>query len=486
MKPNTCLVVDVWEGQLQIDEAVLKANGVAGMAIRLNDMSGGHHMDGNFLTQWAEAKNFVRFPYFVYNPWVDGAANYAWLAANVPSEVKTVAVDIEVAKAGYAASTYAGEVGKFLDLCKTRWKMIIYTAQWFLPNISNWPRIDYWWAQYPDGPTYFGGVKTWDELRLRLDRLDKPFNQNSVPGTLKMWQFSGDYLVLPGNSRNIDVNIFYGTEQDLADYIGSGSPPAPVQQPGLYQFNNLNYYMRPGGTPLTLPLSWNRQAGSNQLQFDWASFRTFLNKLNPTNLAAVDSLLRPDWGLNKGQVGTLINWIGMTWPGRNILKIAEVLEGWGRVDGIGRFSAVQSSTNTSGVVVPVMLVDLSSVDLSRLNPFDNLDVIHLVCDYNGASGWAERAKPIYVPLLGGPWWVEMSKLTPISKQLPKVVKIKAFPRLNVRAGAGMIEAIVGYKNFGEAVTVTEVKIGTGGLWGKVSNGWISLRQNNSNWTDWKI
>ena len=131
MKPNTCLVVDVWEGQLDVDEAVLKANGVVGMGIRLNDMNGGHHMDTNFLTQWAQAVNFVRFPYFVYNPWVDGAKNFAWLAANVPATVKVIAVDLEVRMTGYSSSTYASEVAKFLDLCKPKWKMIVYTAQWF-------------------------------------------------------------------------------------------------------------------------------------------------------------------------------------------------------------------------------------------------------------------------------------------------------------------------------------------------------------------
>jgi aspartate 1-decarboxylase len=48
MKPNTCLVADLYEGSLEIDEPVLKANGVAGMIIRLNDMNGGHHLDTGF------------------------------------------------------------------------------------------------------------------------------------------------------------------------------------------------------------------------------------------------------------------------------------------------------------------------------------------------------------------------------------------------------------------------------------------------------
>ena len=479
MKPNTCLVVDVWEGQLEVDEAVLKANGVAGMAIRLNDMSGGHHMDTNFLKQWAEAKNFVRFPYFVYNPWVDGAANFAWLAANIPAEVKTVAVDVEVSKSGYAPATYAAEVAKFLNLCNPRWKVIIYTAQWFLPYISSWPRtVDYWWAQYPDSVTYFGGVKTWDELRLRLDRLDKPFNINSVPGPLKMWQFSGDYLVLPGNSRAIDVNIFYGTELDLANYINQVPPPPPVYLPGLYQYNTANYYPRTTGLPLSLPLWLDRQPGNGLVGIDWTKFKALLLRLNAANLPAVDLLQRADWGLNKGMDGAKIKWSGMSWPGRNILKIAEVVGAWGRVDGFGVFSPAAAGS------MPV--VDLSTLDLSKLNPTDNPELVHKVYDYNSLKGWAERAKPIYVPLLGGPWWVDMSKLLSVSGQLPKLVKITAIPRMNIRSAPSTTAAVLGYAYYSQSFNITEVRIAAGGVWGKIATGWIALRNNGTNYTTWLI
>jgi GH25 family lysozyme M1 (1,4-beta-N-acetylmuramidase) len=219
---ETCLLIDVWEGQLEMDEAVLKANGVVGMGIRLNDMQGGHHKDAGFNKQWAEAAGFVRFPYFVYNPWVDGATNYAWLANNMPAGAKTVAIDVEVKKSGYLPSVYATELEKFLGLAGMKWKMIIYTAEWFLPNLSRWPKCDYWWAQYPDGTRYFGGVKTWGELRKRLavTALVKPFNAGACPGPIRMWQVSGDYLVLPGGTRDIDVNVFFGSTAECAAYFG--------------------------------------------------------------------------------------------------------------------------------------------------------------------------------------------------------------------------------------------------------------------------
>jgi GH25 family lysozyme M1 (1,4-beta-N-acetylmuramidase) len=672
MKPNTCLVVDVWEGQLEIDEVVLKANGVAGMGIRLNDMNGGHHMDTNFVKQWTEAKNFVRFPYFVYNPWVDGAANYAWLTANLPAEVKVLALDLEVRKTGYPAATYAKEVGRFLELCKPRWKVIIYTGQWFLPYVETWPKIDYWWAQYPDPTTYFGGVKSWDDLKIRLDRLDKPFNAKTIPGTLKLWQLSGDFMILPGNNRPIDINLFFGTEQQLAEYFGmpytapepqrnyyrllhdtelqkwgyqprpmtgvdatpetvrlnggignvtlsaawekfitrinteganrfirkpfngwmnrgkwpqveqlsfagnvvevteivdgkayikclyndeappalvgefydpatmhifgviradgtlEGPPvgntrilvmarnraeklwipldqlvkvdklsvyvppgvrvdPPPSVKSGLYYFSSVNYFQRPGDGPLTLPMSRQRKLGDNLTRIHWPTLKKLLLRLNAANPDAVDKIAAPDWGPSKGLDGDYIKWIGLLWPGRNVVKIEEVVDGWGRVEGIGLFkAAVDGLSSPGGLVDTAPLVDLASADLTKLNPTDNPDLVHMVYDYNKANGYGERAKPVFVPILGGPWWVDMTKLISVDSVLPKTVTVKAFPRLRVRSGPGMDFGVTGYKYFGEGVAVQQVTINVGGLWGKFSGGWIALRNNGTNLTDWRI
>lgn len=238
MRDNTCLVIDVWEGQLEIDEAVLKASGVVGIGIRINDMNGGHHMDEGFAKQWKEAKGFVRFPYFVYNPWVDGAANFAWLAEHMPAEAKSVAIDVEVRYSGITPAKYAGELNKFMALADKRWKTIIYTGYGYLNLLSKWPAVDYWWAQYPAPQTYFGDVDTWEELAARLDHpaLERSFTANKCPGTIKMWQFSGDYLILPGCKRDIDVNVFYGSKEELARYFGvegttelAGDPSAKPQ-----------------------------------------------------------------------------------------------------------------------------------------------------------------------------------------------------------------------------------------------------------------
>ncbi len=676
MKSNTCLVVDVWEGQLEVDEAILKANGVTGMAIRLNDMNGGHHMDTGFVKQWAEAVNFVRFPYFVYNPWVDGPTNYAWLASHVPVEVNGLAVDIEVRKTGYPSSTYATEFSKFMALASARWKVIIYSGQWFLPYLSTWPKTDYWWAQYPDHKTYFDKVSTWDELKIRLDKLDRPFNVGTVPGTCKMWQFSGDALILPGNSRPIDVNIFFGTQQEMAEYFGTNttapvthnyyrvlhdtelastgykpramvgvtatpetirlnggvgnvtlspawlafltsintakamqflskpfsgwlnqgtwpqveqvtfagnivevteiidkkayiktlynddappkmvgefydasvmhvfgvigkdgtidSPPAgncrmlvmarnqkerlwiPVENlvkvdkltvyippgtrlPGpntlgaskLYTFNSLNYFPRPGGGPLTLPMSRTQKLGDNLVRVNWAALKPILARLNPSNAAAVNMIAAPDWGPSKGLDGDAIKWIGLLWPGRNLVQIEEILNGWGRVEGVGMFKTAAAMPDASGDAAPI--VDLPTVDLTKFNANDNPNLVHMVYDYNQANGYGERSKPVFVPILGGPWWVDMSKLVSVDSLLPKTVKTKGFPRMNVRSGAGVTNPVVTYKYYGESAIIDQVKLAAGGLWGRISGkttgkaeNWIALRYNGTNLTDWKI
>ena len=236
MNTNICLVIDVWEGQLEIDEDVLKKAGVAGISIRLNDMNGGHHMDTGFVKQWEEAKGFVRFPYFVYNPWVDGAQNYVWLADNMPAEAKSVAIDVEVRYSGITPAKYAGELNKFLSLANNKWKTIIYTGQGYLNLLSKWPKVDYWWAQYPAPQVYFGEVETWEDLIKTLDHpaLAQPFNHGLVPGELKMWQFTGDYLVLPGTKRDIDVNLFFGSAAELAEYfqMEPGEEDVNEEEPG--------------------------------------------------------------------------------------------------------------------------------------------------------------------------------------------------------------------------------------------------------------
>lgn len=241
---NPVLGIDTWQGQLEIDEAVLKANKVAFIFVRLNDMNGGHHMDTGFAKQWAEAAGFYRAPYFVYNPWVSGMANFLWLAANMPADAKAVAIDIEVIMSGYSPALYGSEVSRFEALVKSKWNYVIYTGQAYLPLLSAWnTNADYWWAQYPN--EFYNDPnlpKTWDDVRARLMWYAGPSNASKIPGRLKFWQFSGDRLVLPGNPHAMDVNVFFGSEAQLADFFG-GIPAASVEHtqtaPGVDEYTEV-------------------------------------------------------------------------------------------------------------------------------------------------------------------------------------------------------------------------------------------------------
>ena len=213
------LLVDTWESGGEIDEFILHANGVCGMIVRLNDMSGGHHMDTNFWTQWEQAKNLsVRIPYFVYNPWVSGQKNYDWLVSHIPSECGAVMVDVEVRYTGYPAVTYASEINKFKDLLGAKYNYMIYTGQGYLDLLSVWPVADYWWAAYPLA-FYQYETLTWDALRDRLETMPRPANESKVPGTLKMWQFTGDRIILPGCDKRMDVNVYYGSLDELKTWV---------------------------------------------------------------------------------------------------------------------------------------------------------------------------------------------------------------------------------------------------------------------------
>jgi len=224
------LVIDTWAGQLEISESVLLANNVAGMVIRLNSTSGKLARDINFDKQWNEARAFARAPYYVYYPFVSGFTNFTWLQANMPTDARAVLIDIEIVNGGYPATTYAVEVGKFLNLVKAKWNYAIYTGQGYIDLLSPWPMADYWWAQYlnefyPASPM----VLTWDELRARLAKYNTPTNARYIPGRLRMWQLSGDKLILPGNPKPIDVSVFYGSLQDLYNWLGAPVlPPVPT------------------------------------------------------------------------------------------------------------------------------------------------------------------------------------------------------------------------------------------------------------------
>jgi len=222
------ILVDVWEGSLEVDETIFHDNGIAGMIIRLNDISGGHHIDANFANQWAQSESFLRAVYFVYNPWKTGVENYDWLMSHAP-ENPILFDDVEVKKAGYSPEIYADQAQDFHNRVKAHTKPVTYTGGWFLPILSHWNRDEYWWGRYPyklcpQGDKVYW---TWTEFRQKADAFGyHPDPTGICPGKPMLWQCSGDKVILPGTAnRPIDLNLWSGTLSELYTWWGVSAPP---------------------------------------------------------------------------------------------------------------------------------------------------------------------------------------------------------------------------------------------------------------------
>jgi len=229
---KTTLGIDVWEGQLEIDEQTILDNGVEFIIIRVNDMNGGHHKDAGFDKQWAEAENFIRAPYFVYNPWVSGSQNYSYMRSILPPGVRVFMPDIEVKYTGYSPLIYAQQVEAFVKLSiDAGLKPVNYSGTWFMGYLSYWlSYVDYWWARYP---TYLYPSTTtrltWDALKTRLTNVAWYPNCGISGAPCRLWQCTADRYILPGTSRPIDVNVFNGTVQEMIEYYGFSDVQIPAR-----------------------------------------------------------------------------------------------------------------------------------------------------------------------------------------------------------------------------------------------------------------
>ncbi len=228
------LGVDVWEGSLEINEPEFRLGGVEFAFIRINDMNGGHHKDAGFDKQWNEAGDFIRAPYFVYNPWVSGNQNYSYLRSILPAGVTTVALDVEVKYTGYSPTTYAAEVESCIKLMRgAGLKPIIYTAEWFKQYLSYWLNyVEYWWARYPY-PMYPASTTTltWEQLDAKIDALAwaPALDPKVIPGPCALWQCSGDRFIIPGTSRSTDINLFNGTPEQMITRYGFSDVQIPTR-----------------------------------------------------------------------------------------------------------------------------------------------------------------------------------------------------------------------------------------------------------------
>ena len=219
------LGVDVWQGNLDIQEDVLWDGGVRFLIIRLNSIDGSTHKDDNFGAQWEQSERFHRAPYFVYNPWLTGAQNVEWLGDNMPAGCRRVFYDIEVKRTGYPPLTYAAEVSHFYAQASKFWRGDIYTGGWFVPLLASWPEgASYWWARYPWSWYPPAGISiSWEGIISKA--MNTVWNPNCELGPCLCWQLSGDRMKPPGCAgRAIDINLFDGNEADIAAYFGTELP----------------------------------------------------------------------------------------------------------------------------------------------------------------------------------------------------------------------------------------------------------------------
>jgi GH25 family lysozyme M1 (1,4-beta-N-acetylmuramidase) len=240
-------LLDVWEGSLDIEEETICAGGVVGLFIRLNHISGGNHKDANFDSQWCQSRNFLRAPYYVYNPWNDGKTNFNWLMANLPqNDVTLVSSDVEVVYNNYSSEVYADQVEIFTDLLKSQLHTIIYTGQWFLSYLSHWPTdVEYWWARYPNR-FYPAQKEVWSWAKLTLETENYGWHPDPLkksPGTVAVWQCSGNRLILPGcANRPVDVNLANKTLPELEAWW-----PAKMPSPALTMAQKVDVLWREAG-----------------------------------------------------------------------------------------------------------------------------------------------------------------------------------------------------------------------------------------------
>ena len=249
---NPTLLVDIWEGQPNVDFQILKDNGIVGIIIAINKYTGALQFDSEFVKRYNQALSmgFSVIPYMVYSPYHTAQEYANWLFANIPSSAKAVAIDTEIGKAGYSSDAYATEYAKFISIIKEKLHVVIYTGEGFLNLLAHWPDEEYYWAEYPSVFYPVEQVWTWDKVRTMLKGFDGPLNRDKVPSEkLLIWQCSGDRLILPGSPRPIDVDVFFGSLDDLQQFAGNGGnviqPSIPENQPVLIKeeswFGKVNY-----------------------------------------------------------------------------------------------------------------------------------------------------------------------------------------------------------------------------------------------------
>lgn len=240
------ILVDVWEGSVEIDELMLAQEQVVGIIPRFNGIGGGLRVDKGFYKQWDEARNFVRSPYIVYTPWATPRDNAKFIRDHLPKHGVRIHIDEEVQHPNITPRQEAINFQDFVNDISETYPCSIYTGPWFLPQLSFWPtNMEYWWARYPWAlyPNVSQYI-SWLELRQKLSRM--VWNPGPAPGKVRTWQCTADRYKMPGcSNRAIDINIFKGSLADLRKWIGSSDSVIPPvienEEAEVYKVTSTSY-----------------------------------------------------------------------------------------------------------------------------------------------------------------------------------------------------------------------------------------------------
>jgi GH25 family lysozyme M1 (1,4-beta-N-acetylmuramidase) len=235
---NYQIVLDVWEADVKLDEPVLLANGVKGLIIRMNETLNRERLDYNFKKQWGESAGFYRGAYVVFGDWMTVEQQVKFVIDNRPIDCHLIALDVECDANTINPVKVAG------DLCEVKRQLesiglhvIIYSGGWWWNSTHiqvglPWQSItDYWWASYdylfqPDNSRK---SISWDALKALISRWT--WNTGMAPGPCQLRQVCSRYILPGTGGLNVDINVFNGSEKDLADYFGGNAAVPPVPPP---------------------------------------------------------------------------------------------------------------------------------------------------------------------------------------------------------------------------------------------------------------
>ena len=281
----------------------------------------------------------------------------------------------------------------------------------------------------------------------------------------------------------IDTNIAsFATVAELWAWAGvtegvptDDDPLPPIDttpvKSNLYVFSDVCYWNRSGG-PLTNPMSRITKMGDNKMPLTWVKkWLPYFKALGNTALA-LSKITAVDVGPSQGLdvLKDKLKYLGLTWAGRNIVHIKTIVEGldgqkWGEVETI------------SENLVP---------DITKVNRFSCPATIHTMYGFSASTKYYSLPFSCYLPLLStSPFYVPMNTLVSVDSMLPKTVKGISWPYLNVREtpeSTLVVGRILPYTS----TIILEVKIANNGIWGRNDKGWLALRFNDKNMTDWKI